>query len=273
MLVPLRKEFSTAAFSMQSFLLTFAYCMSTYNHDDIVPFKNSSLSKKEQVASMFNDIAFRYDFLNRFLSGGIDRYWRKQAIAQLKLLNPALILDVATGTADVAIMMNKYLKAQKITGIDISEGMLEIGRKKIARQNLDAKIVLLQGDSEDIQFADNSFDAVTVAFGVRNFENLQKGLKEIKRVLRPGGKLVVLEFSQPKSAGFKGIYTFYLKLIAPRIGKMLSRNDDAYRYLNDSVSAFPEGQRFVDILLEAGYSNTNMKRLSLGICSIYSGDK
>src|SRR4051812_2183968 len=172
--------------------------MSKFAHDTIVPFKNSGLSKKQQVANMFDKIAFRYDFLNRFLSAGIDVSWRKKAIKQLQPLQPKYILDVATGTGDVAILTQKMLHPTKITGIDISEGMLNIGRKKIEKLGLQNQVELLQGDSETIGFPDNSFDAIIVAFGVRNFQNLEKGLAEMLRVLKPGGKLVVLEFSRPK---------------------------------------------------------------------------
>src|SRR5690349_6407478 len=171
--------------------------MNQLPHDKIVPFKDSQLTKKQQVAEMFDRIAFRYDFLKRFLSGGIDIYWRKRAIKELRDVKPQLILDVATGTADLAIMAYKYLRPAHITGIDISEGMLELGRRKIAKQMLNNQIELVPGDSETINFSDGAFDAVTVAFGVRNFENLRKGLSEMLRVLKPGGKLVVLEFSKP----------------------------------------------------------------------------
>ena len=242
-------------------------------HDNIVPFKNSHLSKKEQVADMFDRIAFRYDFLNRFLSGGIDIYWRRQAVKELKELNPQSVLDVATGTGDLALMVCKYLKPEKVTGIDISEGMLELGRKKIAKQLLNNRIELLKGDGETIKFSNDSFDAITVAFGVRNFQHLRKGLGEMLRVLKPGGKLVVLEFSKPKNVGIKGFYNFYMKFIAPGLGKLISKNRDAYQYLNDSVKAFPEGNEFVKILNESGYSGTYFKTLSLGICTIYCGKK
>ncbi len=242
-------------------------------HDPIVPFKQSEAGKKAQIADMFDKIAFRYDFLNRFLSGGIDVTWRKKAIRELVEIEPKQILDVATGTADVAIMMQKYLQPEKITGIDISEGMLELGRKKIAKALLNGKIDLLQGDSETINFPDNSFDAVTVAFGVRNFENLRKGLSEMLRVLRPGGKLVVLEFSKPTTTGFKSLYKFYMNIIAPGMGKIISKNRDAYQYLNDSVQAFPQGQEFINILNEEGYVGTYFKKLTLGICTIYCGKK
>lgn len=247
--------------------------MAKYSHDKIVPFQDSDKSKKEQVAGMFDQIAFRYDLLNRFLSGGIDIYWRKRAIRELKELQPQKILDVATGTADVALMTYKYLKPAHITGIDISEGMLDFGRQKVAKLGLEEKINLLKGDSEAINFPDATFDAITVAFGVRNFENLEKGLTEMLRVLKPGGKLVVLEFSKPKQGWFKGIYNLYMKLIAPKAGAWLSKNKDAYQYLNDSVLAFPEGEDFLEILQKSGFQNTYLKRLSLGICTIYCGKK
>jgi demethylmenaquinone methyltransferase/2-methoxy-6-polyprenyl-1,4-benzoquinol methylase len=239
-------------------------------HDTIVPFKESSLSKKEQVALMFDRIALRYDLINRFLSGGIDMHWRKKAILELKELQPAKILDVATGTADMPILLLKYLQADTVTGIDISEGMLNLGRKKILKLQLAGKIVLESGDSENMNFSDGAFDAVTVAFGVRNYQNLRKGLKEMLRVLKPGGKLVVLEFSQPKSA-FKGLYHLYMKLVAPGIGNLLSSNREAYQYLNKSVNAFPEGDDFLAILDETGFRKTYLKTLSLGICTIYCG--
>ena len=247
--------------------------MTKFAHDLIVPSKDSELSKKDQVADMFDNIAYRYDFLNRFLSAGIDIWWRKKAIRELKQLNPKNILDVATGTADVAIMTTGILKVDKITGIDISDGMLAIGRTKIKKQGLEKTIELLNGDSEKIEFADNSFDAVTVAFGVRNFAHLEKGLSEIKRVLKPGGKLVVLEFSQPKTAGVSQLYKVYMKLVAPNVGKLFSKNAEAYKYLDESIKKFPEGKNFTLILDNLGYTNTYCKPLSLGICSIYCGEK
>lgn len=247
--------------------------MSKFAHDTIVPFKDSELSKKQQVAVMFDKIAFRYDFLNRFLSAGIDVSWRKKAIKQLKALQPQYILDVATGTGDVALLAEKMLHPVKITGIDISEGMLEIGRKKVQKSGLQNKIELLQGDSETMSFADDSFDAITVAFGVRNFQNLEKGLTEMLRVLKPGGKLVVLEFSRPKQFIFKTIYNLYMKTIAPGFGKLIAKNKDAYQYLNDSVQRFPEGTDFIKILNKTGYKLTNYKTLTLGICSVYCGSK
>jgi demethylmenaquinone methyltransferase/2-methoxy-6-polyprenyl-1,4-benzoquinol methylase len=247
--------------------------MTDFAHDSVVPYKDSGLNKKEQVASMFNDIAGRYDFLNGFLSGGIDTMWRKKAIAQLNDLNPKTILDVATGTADVAIMASRQLNPGKITGIDISDGMLEIGQKKIEKLGLQQTIELLNGDSEAINFNDNSFDAVTVAFGVRNFQHLETGLREIKRVLKPGGKLVVLEFSKPKMPFVRTFYNFYMKIVTPNMGKFFSKNRDAYKYLDESIKKFPEGKNFTTILDELGYKKTYYKPLSLGICSIYCGEK
>lgn len=247
--------------------------MSNYAHDTIVPFKTSDQSKKEQVATMFDKIAFRYDFLNRFLSAGIDVSWRKKAIKQLTELRPKNVLDVATGTGDVAILTHKILRPSKITGIDISNGMLEIGREKLAKLGLQKTIELVNGDSETIAFPDNSFDAITVAFGVRNFQNLEKGLAEMLRVLKPGGRLVILEFSRPKQFLFKGVYNLYMNNIAPGFGKLFAKNEDAYQYLNDSVQSFPEGHHFANILSRTGYKAISHKPLTLGICTIYCGDK
>lgn len=247
--------------------------MAKFAHDTIVPDKESSLSKKEQVAQMFDNIAFRYDFLNRFLSGGIDVMWRKRALEYLKMLKPQSVLDVATGTGDVALMAYKLLSPAKIIGIDISEGMLQIGREKVTKAGLNNVIELQKGDSETINFADNSFDAVTVAFGVRNFQNLEQGLSEILRVLRPGGKLVVLEFSKPKWPFVRSFYNLYMKIVAPGMGKLFSKNKEAYAYLDESIRKFPEGKNFLNILDALGYKNLEYKALSFGICSIYCGMK
>lgn len=247
--------------------------MTDFAHDSVVPYKNADQSKKEQVATMFNDIAGKYDFLNRFLSAGTDIGWRKKALKQLESIDAKKLLDVATGTADVAIMAAKQLKLTKIIGIDISDGMLDVGRQKIVKANLQNTIELLNGDSEAINFPDNTFDAVTVAFGVRNFEDLEKGLSEIKRVLKPTGKLVVLEFSKPILPGVKTIYNLYMKIITPTVGKMISKNKVAYAYLDESIQKFPEGKNFITILNNIGYTNTYSKKLSLGICSIYCGTK
>ena len=240
---------------------------------NITPYKESSLSKKEQVTQMFDTISGNYDGLNRVISFGIDVKWRKKAIKQLSALAPKKILDVATGTADVAIMASGIKKKKKIVGIDISEGMLEVGRKKIGKAGLQHIIELLNGDSETINFEDGSFDAVTVAFGVRNFQHLEKGLSEIYRVLKPGGKLVVLEFSKPKMPGVKWMYNLYMKIVCPNVGKLFSKNRNAYKYLDESIQKFPEGNNFTNILDNPGYKNSYCKTLSLGICSIYCGTK
>ena len=247
--------------------------MNTYSHDAIVPFKDSEESKKKQVENMFDKIAFRYDFLNRFLSAGIDVSWRRKAIAELVSIHPKNILDVATGTGDFAITSYKILKPEQVTGIDISDGMLEIGRKKVKNLGLDGQIQLLNGDSEAIFFDDSSFDAVTVAFGVRNFENLEKGLSEINRVLKPGGKLIVLEFSKPNTPVIKSLYNFYMRFVTPKIGKLISKNNEAYQYLNNSVQKFPEREKFIQILNQLKYRHSFYKTLSLGICTIYCGEK
>jgi demethylmenaquinone methyltransferase/2-methoxy-6-polyprenyl-1,4-benzoquinol methylase len=247
--------------------------MNIYPHDTVVPFKNSTESKKKQVENMFDKIAFRYDFLNRFLSAGIDIGWRKKAIKQLILAKPQKILDVATGTGDFAITSYEILKPEKIIGIDISDGMLDIGRKKIAKAGLENSIELINGDSEAILFDDNSFDAVTVAFGVRNFENLEKGLSEIKRVLKPGGKLIVLECTKPSLPVLKQLYNFYMKFVTPKIGKIIAKNNEAYQYLNDSVLRFPEKESFIHILNQSDYRNAFYKTLTLGICTIYCAEK
>jgi demethylmenaquinone methyltransferase/2-methoxy-6-polyprenyl-1,4-benzoquinol methylase len=237
----------------------------------VVPYKES-LSKKEQVAKMFDNISHRYDFLNHFLSLGIDKSWRKKAIRILEPLHPQYILDVATGTGDFALQA-LVLKPKQITGIDISEGMLEIGRKKVRDRNLTAIIELLHGDSENLPFEENKFDAVTVAFGVRNFENLKRGMREIYRVLKPGGTLVVLEFSKPSRFPFKQVYNFYFKYILPKIGSAVSNDKAAYTYLPKSVEAFPDGEDFLHILQEIGFKNTRCSSLTFGISSIYTGTK
>lgn len=222
---------------------------------------------------MFDQIAFRYDFLNRFLSVGIDQIWRKKAIAQLKTSSPKHILDIATGTGDFAIRSYRQLQPQKVTGVDISEGMLEIGRKKLQKMGLSNHIELLKGDSENLQFAESTFDAATVAFGVRNFENLEAGLEEILRVLKPGAKLVVLEFTRPSAPVIRQLYKFYMQHVTPAIGKLFSKNSDAYQYLNDSVFQFPEKQDFVNILNKANYRKAFYKTLTFGICTIYCAEK
>lgn len=247
--------------------------MTKFAHDDVVPDQQSGMQKKEQVAQMFDSIASRYDFVNRFLTAGIDIRWRKKAISQLMSIQPKQILDVATGTGDIAIMTYAMLHPEKITGIDISEGMLELGRKKMKKLELTDRIQLLKADSEQIPFPDNHFDAITVAFGVRNFQDLQKGLSEMLRVLRPGGKLVILEFSRPSNPVFRSLCNFYMNVITPGIGRLFANNKQAYQYLTNSVQAFPEGPALLGILQNTGFANAYLKRLSLGICTIYCGTK
>jgi demethylmenaquinone methyltransferase/2-methoxy-6-polyprenyl-1,4-benzoquinol methylase len=239
---------------------------------NVLPYKDKNTSKKEQIAAMFNSISGKYDFLNHFLSLGIDILWRKRAVRLLKKHQPKLILDIATGTGDFAIEALS-LNPEKIIGVDISEGMLSVGREKLIKKNLTDKIQLISGDSEFLPFEDNFFDAVIVSFGVRNFENLEKGLSDMLRVLKPGGKVVILEFSKPKSFPFKQIYQFYFQWILPKIGKLISKNHAAYTYLPDSVEAFPDGDDFLNILNKIGFQKNQCTPLTLGISSIYSGSK
>ncbi len=237
----------------------------------VTPYKNSS-GKKEQVRSMFNKIAHRYDLLNTVLSAGIHKSWRRKAVRMIAGIKPLQVLDVATGTGDFAIEALK-LKPTKVTGIDISEGMLELGKKKIAEKKLEDKIELLLADSEKLPFGDNSFDACTIGFGVRNFEDLEKGLSEICRVLRPGGMICVLEFSKPRRFPVKQFYASYCRFILPAIGRLFSGDKAAYTYLPESVRAFPDGQDFLAILEKTGFERTNCRPLSFGIASIYTGTK
>lgn len=238
----------------------------------VVPYKEERSGKKEQVAKMFNNISRRYDFLNHFLSMGIDRRWRKVAVRLLKPLHPQFILDVATGTGDFAIQALD-LGPQKVTGVDISEGMLEIGRKKVRQLKLAGKIELAVGDSENLQFAENTFDAVTVGFGVRNFEDLERGLSEIRRVLKPGAMLVVLEFSRPRRFPMRQLYNFYFKNILPGLGRLVSKDKSAYTYLPESVEAFPDGMDFENILKKVGFKETTCRPLTFGISSVYTARK
>lgn len=238
----------------------------------VVPYKAEKSGKKEQMARMFNNISHRYDFLNHLLSLGIDKIWRKTAISFLKPLKPQYILDVATGTGDFAIQA-LVLNPQNVTGIDISEGMLSMGRKKIENLKLSQKVELCAGDSENLQFEENKFDAVTVGFGVRNFENLEKGLSEILRVMKPGAMLVVLEFSRPRKFPMRQVYNFYFKNILPGLGRLISNDKSAYTYLPESVEAFPDGTDFENILKKVGFKETACKPLTFGISSIYTARK
>jgi len=239
----------------------------------MIPFILTKMAKKkETIRQMFNDISLKYDFLNHFLSLGIDRSWRKRLVKLLGKTNPRSILDVATGTADLAIAMAK-IKPEKIVGIDISEKMLAIGQAKVMGQGLERLITLKQGDAEKIPFSDGSFDAITVAFGVRNFENLTLGLTEMKRALRPGGTMMILEFSYPSAFPFKQLYGLYSTLFIPLIGRLVSRNNQAYRYLPVSVKSFPAGNDFLGILENIGMRNSHQVILTLGVASIYIAEK
>ena len=239
----------------------------------VIPYTEDQGTKKAQVADMFNNISKTYDFLNHFMSLGIDIIWRKKAINELKADKPKLILDVATGTGDFAFEALSILKPEKITGVDISQGMLDIAQQKINKRGVQNQFSVKLGDSEKLPFEAKELDAVTVAYGVRNFEDLQKGLDDIFRVLKPGGKAVVLEFSKPKAFPVKQLYNFYFNYITPGIGKLFSKDARAYSYLPESVAAFPDGKAFTVIMQKAGFSNTKCRPLAFGICSIYTGVK
>ncbi len=241
--------------------------------EKILPYKDSGKDKKKQVAEMFDNIAEKYDFLNHFLSLNIDKIWRKKTVLLLKKIKPQKVLDIATGTGDLALEIYKRLKPNKITGVDISEGMLKVAREKIQRKKLSQAIDFRVGDSENLKFDDNYFDAVTVAFGVRNFANLKAGLKEMYRVLKPGGKIVILEFSQPENFPVKQFYGFYSRYLLPFFGKLFSKDKSAYTYLPESVNAFPYGEKFLEILKETGFSSVGAKKFAFGISSVYYADK
>lgn len=234
----------------------------------VVPYKEGDKTKKEQVADMFNNISRRYDLLNHTLSLGIDILWRRKAIRLLKPFAPQTVLDIATGTGDFAVEAVN-LKPKKIIGVDISEGMLEVGREKMVQKGLENLIELNYGDAENLAFEDNKFDVLTVAFGVRNFENLKKGLDEMFRVTSEGGHVMIIEFSKPGKFPVKQLYNFYFNTILPKIGKLVSKDNAAYQYLPESVAAFPDGSAFLKILNEVGYKEAKCIPLTFGISSIY----
>jgi len=238
----------------------------------VKPYGITDKTKKEEVATMFNNISKRYDFLNHFLSLGIDRIWRKKAVNMLRDLKPQRILDLASGTGDFAIASLK-LHPKEIIGMDISEGMLAVGKEKMKNKGVENIISMRLGDSENLPFEDNYFDALTVGFGVRNYENLSKGLTEMLRVVRPGGKIIILEFSKPKKFPVKHYFTFHSKYIIPFFGKYISKDEKAYAYLPESVQAFPEGVDFMNILTSHGYKNVSENLVSGGIATIYCGVK
>lgn len=238
----------------------------------VAPYQDSDKNKKQQVEQMFDNIAPKYDFLNHFLSLGIDNIWRKKAVRLLKKEYPKRILDVATGTGDFAIAASK-MEVKEIVGFDLSEKMIRVGEQKVKKLSLDHLIHFKKGDSEKMPFEDESFDAITVAFGVRNFENLEVGLSEFLRVLKPNGTAVILEFSKPKYFPFKQLYRFYFFHILPFIGGMVSKDASAYSYLPESVMAFPDDQKFLDILTKTGFTKVWQNRLTFGIATIYMAQK
>lgn len=238
----------------------------------ITPYSNTDLGKKEQVAKMFDTISGNYDGMNRIISFGIDVKWRKRVVTILKEKQPNTILDIATGTGDLAIQMVRT-GAEKIVGLDISAGMLEVGKKKVLEKNLENTIEMMEGDSENLPFQEHSFDAITVAFGVRNFENLELGLTEIRRVLKPSGTLVILETAVPTKTPFKQGYRFYTKYILPTIGKLLSKDRSAYTYLSESASVFPYGKDFNNILRKIGFIEVTDEPQTFGVASIYIATK
>jgi demethylmenaquinone methyltransferase/2-methoxy-6-polyprenyl-1,4-benzoquinol methylase len=238
----------------------------------VTPYQDSDLGKKEQVTQMFDTISENYDGLNRVISFGIDIKWRKRVVAILKKKNPEILLDIATGTGDLAINLVQT-GARKIVGLDISPGMLEVGKKKVLEKHMEKTIEMIEGDSENLPFEDNRFDAVTVAFGVRNFETLEKGLSEIHRVLKPSGTFVVLETSVPTKTPYKQGYHFYTKNILPRIGRLFSKDDSAYAYLSESASVFPHGENFNNILRKIGFIDVVNKPQTFGVASIYVATK
>jgi len=238
----------------------------------VKPYKNSELGKKEQVTKMFDTISKEYDGLNRVISFGIDIKWRKKAVQLVANTNPNIILDIATGTGDLAINLAET-NAEKIIGLDISEGMLNVGKEKILNKSLQDRIEMVVGDSENLPFEDNTFDAITVGFGIRNFETLEKGLAEILRVLKPGGIFVILETSVPTKTPFKQGYNLYTKNIMPLIGKLFSKDRSAYKYLSDSASIFPYGETLNNILREIGFINVVNRPQTFGVATIYTSSK
>lgn len=243
-----------------------------YKAEKIVPY-DSNDNKGKQVERMFDSIAPNYDTLNHTLSMGIDKGWRKKGLLALKSLHPQSILDIATGTGDLAILANQILAPQKILGIDISEGMMEVGRKKVSKLGLSDKINFDKQDCMSLTIQDNSFDAAIVAFGVRNFENLDHGISEIRRILKPGGKLMILELSTPQSFPMKQGYWIYSKLIIPSLGRLISKDRTAYSYLPKSIEAFVQGQQMVNVLLKNGFKHAKYKTFTLGICTMYIAEK
>jgi len=238
----------------------------------VKPYNTADKSKKEEVAEMFDNISGSYDFLNRSLSMGVDVSWRKKTVKQVKATGASHVLDIATGTGDLAIMMVKK-GIPAVTGADLSAGMLRVGEKKVKEQGLESQIKLIQADSEQLPFADETFDAATIAFGIRNFENPVKGMAEIRRTLKPGSTLFILEFSKPTQFPFKQFFAFYFRFVLPVWGKMISKDSSAYSYLPESINAFPHGRAFLDLMEQAGFKNARQQKLAFGVASLYSATK
>lgn len=241
--------------------------------EKINPYVNDTRPKTEQVRDMFDSIAPAYDFMNRAMSFGIDKWWRSLAVKMIARTTPRQILDVATGTADLAIKLATELHPEHVTGIDLSEGMIELGKQKVAARGLSDKISLMTADCLSLPFADNTFDCVTVAYGVRNFEHLDRGYAEMFRVLRPGGTICVIELSTPRSALVKPFYRLYTRTLIPAAGRLISKDTRAYSYLPESIAAVPQGQRMLALMEEAGFSNCRCRSLTFGTCSIYTATK
>ena len=246
--------------------------MSNYPQENVKPY-NEDERKAVQVEKMFDNIAPTYDNLNHVLSMGIDKSWRRKAINKLRPFHPKKMMDVATGTGDFAIQACQVLQPEELIGTDISEGMMNVGREKVKAVGLDKQISFAKEDCTALTFPDNQFDAITVAFGIRNFENLDQGLKEMFRVLVPGGHLVILELSQPEGFPMKQLYAVYSKIVIPTLGKLMSKDRSAYTYLPESIKAFPQGEVMQQILQKAGFSQVEFKRLTMGICTLYFATK
>lgn len=243
-----------------------------YPQENIKPYGNDG-KKSEQVEQMFDNIAPAYDLLNHTLSLGIDKSWRRKAINWLKPFHPKRIMDVATGTGDFAILACRELHPEQLTGTDISEGMMNVGREKVKKEGLANQISFVREDCTSLSFADNSFDAITVAFGIRNFDNLDRGLSEMYRVLEPDGHLVILELTTPERFPMKQLFAIYSKVVIPILGKLFSKDNSAYRYLPQTIKAFPQGEVMTGVIARAGFSQVQFRRLTLGICTLYTATK
>lgn len=243
-----------------------------YPQENIKPYDQKG-KKSEQVEQMFDNIAPAYDKLNHTLSWGIDRFWRKKAIAWLRPFRPRRMMDVATGTGDFAILACRKLNPESLIGTDISEGMMNVGREKVKKEGLSDKIIFAREDCTSLSFANGSFDAVTVAFGIRNFDNLDKGLTEMHRVLTPNGNLVILELTTPDRFPMKQLFAAYSKVVIPLLGKTLSKDNSAYRYLPETIKAFPQGEIMKEVIAKAGFSKVSFRRLTFGICTLYTATK